>query len=86
MDENVGTIVTTDEAIAFGVVKPLHSTFQSIHLLSSSVRAEGIRGESPTRSKLPMERTEPRGHRKGQWGISEVGVLLFSAMGNVLSR
>jgi hypothetical protein len=37
--EHISSIITADKAVSLGVVKPLHSTFQSVHLQSSSVRA-----------------------------------------------
>lgn len=32
MHKDVGSIVTTDEAVAFGIVKPFHRTFQTFHV------------------------------------------------------
>src|SRR6185503_4281695 len=33
VDEHVWPIVSADEAVTFGVIEPLHSTFQAIHVL-----------------------------------------------------
>src|SRR5689334_5257401 len=48
MDEDIGAVVTTDKAVALRVVKPLHSTLETFHLQSSSVRAESNPAIRPT--------------------------------------
>ena len=37
--KNISSIFTAYKAVSLGIVKPLHCTFQSVHLQSSSVRA-----------------------------------------------
>jgi hypothetical protein len=39
--EYIRTVFTADKSVTFRVIEPLHSTFQTFHLQSSSVRACG---------------------------------------------
>jgi len=40
VDKHVGSVVSSDEPVAFGIVEPLHSSFQAIHVRLLGVRAD----------------------------------------------
>src|SRR3954452_2806714 len=44
MDEHVRAIIASDEPVSFGVIEPLHSSFQAIHvpLLATARRARAV--------------------------------------------
>ena len=80
VNKHIGTVVPTDESITLGVVKPLHSTFQSIHLQSSSVRAGGEPRRMPNPVETAHDGRRNLGCRERHSGIAEVGVEPFSAI------